>query len=59
MAQSERGGVIVVSTTSSSPEGSIAVVGSTCTSLAAGMSTEARAALVVSPHDLFEVPVLG
>ena len=58
MARSKRGGVTVGLTSSAPPEGSI-VIGSTKFSSAAGIAPEAGGGVEASPHDLFEVPMLG
>ena len=59
MAQSERRGAIVGSTSSTPLEGSTAAVGSTKVSSTAGKALEARAVVKASPRDLFDVPMLG
>ena len=59
MAQSERRGAIVGSTSSTPPEGSITVVGSTNVSSIVGIVPETVAVVEASPHDLFDVPMLG
>ena len=53
MAQSERGGVTVVLTLSTPPEGSITAIGSTKVSSAIGIAPKARAVVEASPRDLF------
>ena len=59
MAQSERGRVIVGSTSLAPPEGSTTAIRSTEVSSTANIALEAEAVVEASPCDLFDVPVHG
>ena len=59
MAQSERGRVIVGSTSLAPPEGSTIVIGSAEVSSVTDIIPEVGAIVEASPRDLFNVLVLG
>ena len=59
MARSERRGAIVGSTSSTPPEGYTTAVRSTKVFLATDIVPEVGAVVEASPHDLFDVPMLG
>ena len=59
MAQSERGGATIGSTSLASPEGSTAAIRSTKVPSVAGIVPVVGATVKVSPRDLFDVPVHG
>nr|POF22875.1 hypothetical protein CFP56_38162 [Quercus suber] len=59
MAQSQKEGATVGSSSSPPPEGSTTAIGSTKVSSAVDIVQEVGALVETSPRDLFDVPVLG